>query len=85
MFIYIDIHTTNASNFYLTNNKLAKRDYYEILGVPKTATSKDIKKAYYELAKKYHPDQSKSGDKAKFQEVSEAYEVFFYLNYNHFL
>jgi curved DNA-binding protein CbpA len=51
-----------------------KKDYYEVLGVPKNASSKDIKKAYYNLAKQYHPDKNK-GDKTKFQEVSEAYEV----------
>jgi DnaJ family protein A protein 3 len=58
----------------LTNRSEAKKDYYQILGVPKNASSKDIKKAYYQLAKKHHPDQNK-GDKTKFQEVSEAYEV----------
>ncbi len=53
------------------------KDYYSILGVNKTATSDDIKKAYRNLAKKYHPDKTK-GDKnleEKFKEVSEAYEV----------
>lgn len=54
-----------------------KRDYYEVLGVPKTATVDDIKKAYRTLAKKYHPDLN-PGDKSaeeKFKEVNEAYEV----------
>ncbi|CAL1526828.1 unnamed protein product [Lymnaea stagnalis] len=54
-----------------------KRDYYEVLGVPKNADSSAIKKAYYKLAKQYHPDMNnKDPDAAKkFQEVSEAYEV----------
>lgn len=54
-----------------------KRDYYEVLGVSKTATSDDLKKAYRKLAKQYHPDMN-PGDKtaeAKFKEVNEAYEV----------
>lgn len=52
-------------------------DYYNVLGVDKKATAKDIKKAYYQLAKKYHPDTNKDDPNAgkKFQEVSEAYEV----------
>jgi DnaJ-class molecular chaperone len=55
----------------------SKRDYYEILGVPRTATEKDLKAAYRRLARKYHPDVN-PGDKgaeASFKEVSEAFGV----------
>ena len=54
-----------------------KRDYYEVLGVSKTASADEIKKAYRSLAKKYHPDMN-PGDKEaelKFKEANEAYEV----------
>ncbi|HEX3015723.1 MAG TPA: molecular chaperone DnaJ [Desulfobacteria bacterium] len=54
-----------------------KRDYYEVLGVPKTATAEEIKKAYRKLARQYHPDV-RPGDKeaeAKFKEINEAYEA----------
>ena len=56
---------------------MAKRDYYEVLGILKSASSEEIKKAYRKLALKYHPDKNK-GDKTsegKFKEASEAYHV----------
>jgi molecular chaperone DnaJ len=56
---------------------MAKRDYYEDLGVEKNATADEIKKAYRKLAMKYHPDRNKDDKSAeeKFKEVAEAYEV----------
>jgi DnaJ homolog subfamily A member 3 len=60
------------------SNSLLRKNYYDILGVSKNCAAKDIKKAYYQLAKKYHPDTNKEPDASKkFQEVSEAYEVRF--------
>ena len=56
---------------------MSKRDYYEVLGVDKGASERDIKKAYKRLAMKYHPDRTQ-GDKAmeeKFKEIQEAHEV----------
>lgn len=53
-----------------------KKDYYEILGVPRNATKEEIKKAYRRLALKYHPDRNKSPEaEEKFKEISEAYAV----------
>ena len=56
---------------------MAKKDYYEVLGVEKNATEQEIKKAYRKLAMKYHPDRNKDNKEAeeKFKEASEAYEV----------
>ncbi len=56
---------------------MAKRDYYEVLGVNKTATEDEIKKAYKKLAIKYHPDRNPDNKEAeeKFKEAAEAYDV----------
>jgi molecular chaperone DnaJ len=55
---------------------VAKRDYYEVLGVSKNADASEIKKAYRKLAKMFHPDANDSPDaEEKFKEVQEAYEV----------
>ena len=55
----------------------AKRDYYEVLGVPRNADDAAIKKAYRRLAKKYHPDTNAGDAKAeeKFKEITEAYNI----------
>jgi molecular chaperone DnaJ len=54
-----------------------QKDYYKVLGVPKTATAAEIKKSYRELARKYHPDANKGSTEAeeRFKEITEAYNV----------
>ena len=56
---------------------MAKRDYYEVLGVGKNADAAEIKKKYRKIAMKYHPDRNPNDKKAeeKFKEAAEAYEV----------
>lgn len=62
-----DVHTTASVNF---------KDYYEILSVPRNASLKEIKSAYYDKAKAHHPDTNRNSSTAvKFQEISEAYEI----------
>jgi molecular chaperone DnaJ len=52
---------------------MSKRDYYEVLGLNKDASEKDIKKSFRSLSKEYHPD--KGGDEEKFKEINEAYSI----------
>src|ERR1700736_1641746 len=56
---------------------MAKRDYYDVLGVPRTASADEIKKAHRKLALKYHPDRNKNNKDAeeRFKEIQEAYDV----------
>ena len=56
---------------------MAKRDYYETLGVPKNASDEEIKKSYRKLAMTYHPDRNNGSKDAeeKFKQITEAYDV----------
>jgi molecular chaperone DnaJ len=56
---------------------MAKRDYYEVLGISRSADEKEVKRAYRKLAMKYHPDRNPDDADAenKFKEASEAYEI----------
>src|SRR5688572_28152916 len=56
---------------------MARRDYYDVLGVPRSASEKDIRQAYRKLARQYHPDLNPNDKQAeaKFKEIGQAYEV----------
>lgn len=54
-----------------------KRDFYEVLGVKKSASKDEIKSAYRKLAKKYHPDNKETGNETKFKEVQESYDILY--------
>ena len=68
---------SNARPFHASAAAAQKRDYYDTLGISRDASKAEIKKKYYQLAKKWHPDanQGDDGAKRKFQEVTNAYEV----------
>ncbi|XP_028310858.1 dnaJ heat shock protein family (Hsp40) member A3a isoform X2 [Gouania willdenowi] len=70
-------HAVYTLSFHTSAPVSNKQDFYEVLGVPRTATQKEIKKAYYQMAKKYHPDTNKEDPQAKekFAQLAEAYEV----------
>lgn len=56
----------------ITELIFARKDYYDLLGVPKDATERQIKKAFHKLAMKYHPDKNKSPDaEGRFREIAE--------------
>src|SRR5437764_250151 len=56
---------------------MARRDYYDVLGVPRSASEKDIRQAYRKLARQYHPDLNPNDKRAeaRFKEIGQAYEV----------
>lgn len=63
----------------ITELIFARKDYYDILGVPRDATERQIKKVFHKLAMKYHPDKNKSPDaEVRFREIAEgAFDSFF--------
>ncbi|KAI8325090.1 hypothetical protein GQ54DRAFT_295725 [Martensiomyces pterosporus] len=68
--------TPSSARGFHTSNISRKEDFYDILGVKRDASQSEIKKAYYQLAKKYHPDANKASDaKDKFVKIQEAYDT----------
>src|SRR4030042_2945656 len=57
------------------SNRVMSKDLYKILGIPQTATDKDIRAAYRTLAKKYHPDTGAGSSEDRFREIQDAYET----------
>lgn len=76
-FTCIEHYALQIKPFHMSSIISSRKNYYEILGVSKNATDKEIKAAYFNLAKKYHPDANpgKPNSAKKFQEVSEAYNI----------
>uniref|UniRef100_A0A3B1JQE5 DnaJ homolog subfamily A member 3, mitochondrial n=1 Tax=Astyanax mexicanus TaxID=7994 RepID=A0A3B1JQE5_ASTMX len=71
------LHVFSSCSFHSSSVRHEKEDYYSLLGLSRSATQKEIKKAYYQMAKKYHPDTNPDDPQAKekFAKVAEAYEV----------
>lgn len=63
--------------FHVSGRQMIKKDYYDVLGVPRSASEEEIKKAYRQLALQYHPDRNPEDEEAeeRFKEAAEAYEV----------
>ncbi|KAH6895851.1 putative mitochondrial DnaJ chaperone [Thelonectria olida] len=71
-----DVKAPSSKRLFHTTNSLAQKDPYQALGVGKKASAAEIKKAYYGLAKKYHPDTNKDENaKEKFADIQSAYEI----------
>ena len=67
---------TQHMRLFRSSNVLNKKDYYSTLNIDRNASQDDIKKAYFKLAKQYHPDVNKSPEaKEKFATINEAYET----------
>lgn len=66
-----------VTNLYVSTSTPLKmsKDYYNILGVPKDASQKQIKNAYYKLAMKHHPDKNQGNLTQKYREIKEAYDI----------
>ncbi|KAM3864661.1 dnaJ homolog subfamily A member 3, mitochondrial-like [Diretmus argenteus] len=70
-------HVVICHSFHTSSRSANQQDFYGVLGVSRTASQKEIKKAYYQMAKKYHPDTNPDDPaaKEKFSKLAEAYEV----------
>ena len=84
---YRKIVLIQQHSFRTCSIQFKSKDYYKILGVSKHSSDTDVKKAYVELAKNYHPDVNNDDPKAneKFQEITKAYEYILYENKRNWL
>jgi len=74
--VYVTLLCIVINHSWVVQCANKKKDYYQILGIPRSATDRDIKKAFRKMAVKYHPDKNKSADaEATFRDIAEAHEV----------